>query len=199
MPRALKIEFGSLHVSPVDVLVLFCEEGVKLGAAGRRLVEPIAPQIKRAASAERFKGKNGSALEIIAPAGIDVSRLIIIGVGKARDLRPHEFVKLGGTVMGRIPAGADAVTLIADLPGRALQAERVADLALGMQLRAYSFDRYKTKRGEEEEPESEIKVTIASANTGAARKAWGPHAAEAAGVCLARDLVNEPANVLYPE
>jgi leucyl aminopeptidase len=120
-------------------------------------------------------------------------------VGKARDLRPQDFVKLGGTVMGCIPAGAAAVTLIADLPGRALQAERAADLALGMQLRAYSFDRYKTKRGEEEEPESEIKVTIASANTAAARKAWAPHAAEAAGVCLARDLVNEPANVLYPE
>lgn len=202
MARALKLEFAGLHAPPADVLVLFCEEGeegMKLGAFPRRLVEPLAPQLRRAASAERFKGKNGSALEMVAPGALDLSRLIIIGVGRVRDLKSADFVKLGGIAMGRIPGNASAATLVADLPGKPLQPETVADLALGMQLRAYTFDRYKTKRAEEEPPPpDQIKLTIASANAGAVRKAWTARAAVAAGVYLARDLVNEPANVLYP-
>ena len=199
MARALKLEFGSLHAAAADVLTLFCEEGLKFAPSARRLVEPVAAQIKRAALAERFKGKNGAVLEMAAPAGLDVSRLIIIGVGRARNLKSADFVKLGGIAMGRIPASATAATVFADVPGKKLQPERVADVAFGMQLRAYSFDRYKTKRTEEEEPASDIKVTIASADPGTARKEWLPRAAVATGVSLARDLVNEPANVLYPE
>ncbi len=42
-------------------------------------------------------------------------------------------------------------------------------------------------------------VTIAVADAGAARKAWAAREAVAEGVLIARDLVNEPANVLYPE
>src|SRR5258707_15891171 len=101
--------------------------------------------------------------------------------------------------MGKIPATASEATLIADLPGGAIRPERAAELALGAQLRAYAFDRYKTKRKEEEEKAAKIKVAIAVAGVAAAEKAFAPRAAVADGVTIARDLVNEPANVLYPE
>ena len=70
--------------------------------------------------------------------------------------------------MGKIPATASEATLIADLPGGAIRPERAADLALGAQLRAYAFDRYKTKRKEEEEKAAKLKVTIAVAGVAAA-------------------------------
>jgi leucyl aminopeptidase len=79
-----------------------------------------------------------------------------------------------------------------------MSAARAADLAQGMRLRAYAFDRYKTKRKEEERRAS-LKVDIAVSDIAAARKAFAPREAIADGVDLARDLVNEPANVLYPE
>ncbi len=101
--------------------------------------------------------------------------------------------------MGRIPAAEPTATIIADLPGGALKPERVADLALGVRLRAYAFDRYKTKRKEGEEKAAEVKVTIAVAGVGAVEKAYRSRDAVADGVVLARDLVNEPANVLFPE
>ncbi len=44
-----------------------------------------------------------------------------------------------------------------------MKPERVADIALGVRLRAYAFDRYKTKRKEDEERADEVKVTIAVA------------------------------------
>ena len=135
----------------------------------------------------------------MAPTGLQASRLVVVGVGKARDLKAQDFVKLGGIVMGRIPAAASEATVIADLPGGPIKPDRVADIALGMQLRAYAFERYKTKRKDGEEKASETKVTVAAAGVAAVEKAFVPCGAVANGVLLARDLVNEPANVLFPE
>jgi leucyl aminopeptidase len=199
MSTALKLEFAPLAAAPKGVLIVLCDDGLKCGSAARKALEPTGDLMGRAAAAERFKGKNGSALEIGVPAGLDLARLIVLGVGKARDLKPQDLVKLGGIAMGRIPATATAATIIADLPGGALKPDQVAELALGMRLRAYAFDRYKTKRKDDEEAAKEVKVTVAVANPAGVEKAFAPRAAIANGVVLARDLVNEPANVLYPE
>jgi leucyl aminopeptidase len=99
--------------------------------------------------------------------------------------------------MGKIPSADSQATVVADLPA-ALRPERVADLALGMRLRAYAFDRYKTKRKDGDEQAKEIAVTIACAGANAVQKAYAARDAVANGVVLARNLVNEPANVLYP-
>jgi len=199
MPGALKLEFASLAARPKGVLVLFCEEGLKFGSAARKALAPTGDLVTRAAAADRFKGKNGSALDLVAPAGLDVSRLTVVGVGKARDLKPRDFVKLGGIAMGKIPAAASEATVIADLPGGGIKPERIADIALGARLRAYAFERYKTKRKEGEERAPEVKLTVAVAGVAAAEKAFAARDAVANGVLIARDLVNEPANVLYPE
>jgi leucyl aminopeptidase len=199
MPGRLELEFVRFGAPTKGVLVLFCEEGLKFGSVARRAIEPAEELIKRAATADRFKGKNGSALDLVAPSGFDVQRLVVVGVGKARDLKPQDFVKLGGAAMGKIPAAASDATLIADLSGGAFRPERAADLALGVQLRAYAFERYKTKRKEEEEKSAKVRVKIAVARVVAAENAFVPRAAVANGVVIARDLVNEPANVLYPE
>jgi leucyl aminopeptidase len=199
MPDAMKLEFAALPARPKGVLVLFCEEGLKFGSVTRRAVGSAADLVARAAAADRFKGKNGSALDLVAPAGLDVSRLVIVGVGRPRDLKSHDFVKLGGVAMGRIPATASEATVVADLPGGGIKPERVADIALGMRLRSYAFDRYKTKRKEGEDRVAEVKVTIAVASVAAVEKAFAARKAAANGVIIARDLVNEPANVLFPE
>src|SRR5262249_10292981 len=199
MSGALKLEFAPLTAPPKGVLILFCEEDLKFGAAARRIIESTGDLITRAAAADRFKGKNGAALDIVAPGGLDVPRLVVLGVGKARDLKGQDFVKLGGAAMGKVPAAASEVSIVADLPGGPIKLDRLADFALGVQLRAYAFDRYKTKRKEGEEKRGQITVTIAVPSVGAVEKAFAPRAAVAGGVAIARDLVNEPANVLYPE
>jgi leucyl aminopeptidase len=198
MPTALKLEFAPLAATPKGVLIVLCEEGLKYGSAARKAVAASGDLLTRAAAAESFKGKSGSALEIVAPSGLDLARLVVLGVGKARDLKEQDFVKLGGVAMGRIPASATAATIVAELAS-GIKPEQVAELALGVRLRAYAFDRYKTKRKEDEERAKELKVTIAVASVPPVEKAFADRDAVADGVVLARDLVNEPANVLYPE
>src|SRR5712691_10786227 len=199
MSGRLKLEFAPFATPAKGVLVLFCEEGVKFGSAAHRALGPTGDLVKRAAAADRFKGKSGSALDLVAPPGLDLSRLVIVGVGKARDLKAQDFVKLGGFAMGRIPTAASEATIIADLPGGAIKPERIADIALGAELRAYTFERYKTKRKEGEEKAAQVRLAIAVAGVAAVEKAFASRGAVASGVILARDLVNEPANVLYPE
>jgi leucyl aminopeptidase len=101
--------------------------------------------------------------------------------------------------MGKVPAAAGELTILAELPSGAMKPEQAADVALGTRLRAYSFDRYKTKRNDDDAKPGSALVTIGVAEPGATRKAWVAREAVADGVVLARDLVNEPANILYPE
>jgi len=193
-----RLEFRAFATPDKGVLVLFCEEGVKFGPAGRRAIEACGDLVQRAAAADKFTGKSGTALEIVAPAGLEVSRLVVLGVGKVRKLRAQDFVKLGGTAMGKVPSSASDATIFAELASGALKPDQAADLALGTKLRAYVFDRYKTKRKDGEEPPAKSQITIAVANPAAAQKSWSSREGVADGVVMARDLINEPANVLYP-
>jgi leucyl aminopeptidase len=199
MPATLKIEFVAFARPAKGVLVVFCEEGLKLGPATRKALQPTGDLLARVAAAEHFKGKQNSSLEIVAPAGLGATRLVVMGVGRAKGLKSEDFVKLGGAAMGKVPSPATAATILADLPGGELKPDRAADLAFGARLRAYSFDRYKTKRKDDDDRAAEVTLSVAVANVAATQKAFVTRNAVADGVIWARDLVNEPANVLYPE
>jgi leucyl aminopeptidase len=197
MPDALKIGFTPYNRIR-GVLVTFCAEGLKFGRTTQKALSPIGDLYRRAAAADRFTGKSGYALEIIAPSGLNVPRLIVIGTGKERDLKDRDLVKLGGVAMGKIPSAAAQATVLAEFGAGALKGDQIADLVLGARLRAYRFDRYKTKRKEGDERANKVEVNFACANPAAAERAWAAVQGVADGVVWARDLTNEPANVLYP-
>jgi leucyl aminopeptidase len=88
--------------------------------------------------------------------------------------------------------------MVADLPDGGVKPDRAIDLALGIKLRRYSFDRYKSRRKEDEEKAAQLKVIMAVSAVAAVQRAFAASDAVADGVLLARDLVNEPANVLFP-
>jgi leucyl aminopeptidase len=198
MSHALKLGFGPFAAPAKGVFIVFCGEALRFGPATAKALGAAAGLVARAAKAERFTGKSGSSLELIMPGGLKAGRLVVIGVGKAADLQPQDFVKFGGIAIGKLPTSASDVCIFAELAGGPMSAEQAADLAQGARLRAYLFDRYKTKRKEDEKPPTRRNVTVAVAKVAAARNADVPRTAIAEGVVLARDLVNEPANVLYP-
>jgi leucyl aminopeptidase len=199
MANEVKLAFARIRVPEKGVLVVFCDDSLKLGAATRKALGKAADLISRAAQAERFTGKSGTALDIVLPAPLKLARLTVIGAGKMAELKAKDFLKLGGAAAGKAPAKGGDVVILSDLPDKGMSAEATADLAIGARLRAYEFDRYKTKRKEGEEKPRALNLTIATANPGAAGKAWASREGIAEGVVLARDLINEPANVLHPD
>jgi leucyl aminopeptidase len=199
MPNVLTLGFSAFAAPAKGVWLVFCDDKLKFGPNTRKALGAAADLVRRAAAADKFTGRSGAALDLVAPAGLKVARLVVIGTGKTKEWTSLDLIKLGGAAIGRIPSSATAATLFAELPSGALKPEQAADIALGMRLRAYNFDRYKTKRKEDDEPKVAKQVTIAVENPGAARRAFAPQQAVADGVDMARDLVNEPANILYPE
>jgi leucyl aminopeptidase len=199
MADAPTFAFAPLTAAPKGTLVVLAAEGVKVGKAAQQAMQGAGDLLTRAATADRFTGKSGSALDIIAPNGIDAARLLVVGAGKPQDWKPQEAVKLGAIAMGKVSPSVRQITVLLDLPRGPMTPDQAADFAFGMRLRAYEFDRYKTKRKEGEEPPVNQHVTLAVADAAAARKAWNRREAIAEGVMFARDLVNEPPNVLYPE
>ena len=86
--------------------------------------------------------------------------------------------------------------MLEQLAGAAFKPSEIAARAgIGMVLRAYTFDRYKTKN---KPAKKAARLTIATAETAAARRAFDELDAVAQGTLLARDLVNEPSNILTP-
>src|SRR4029079_6875736 len=171
MPE-VKLAFTPFGTAGDGVLVLFCSEELKFGSASERAIGPIRDQFKRAAHADGFKGKSGTALVLPAPQGLAVSHLVVIGAGAIAKLERNDVINLGGSAMGKVPVSARQVTIFAELPGNGLSAEQTSDLALGARLRAYSFDLYKTKRKEGEEKPVAKTVSIAVGDVAAARKAY---------------------------
>jgi leucyl aminopeptidase len=201
MSGATKLGFAPFAMPTKGVLIAFCNSELKFGSATRKLLGPAMDQIRRAAAADHFTGKSNSVLAIVAPDGLKVSRLIVTGTGKTGDAKPLDAIKLGGATMGRVPSRESEITILAETADGPLSPDAAADLGLGLQLRAYEFTRYKTKPKEGEERAKSVKATIgvSVADVAPARKAWAEREAIAEGVIIARDLVNEPPNVLYPE
>jgi len=198
MPDAVKVGFVPFSNAPRGILVVLCDDTLKFGAMTRKALGAFAEVVGRAAATNQFKGKSGSTLDILAPEGLKASRLIVVGAGKLSAIKDNDFLKLGGAIAGKLRAGNDAVTIVAELPTGALKPEQAAAVASGVRLRAYKFDRYKTKKKDGEDAALRAEVSLAVADVAAARKAFAPDAHIVDGVLMARELVNEPPNVLYP-
>ncbi|MFZ2159126.1 MAG: leucyl aminopeptidase [Bradyrhizobium sp.] len=198
MSDAVKVGFVPFSTAPRGILVVFCDDTLKFGAETRKVLGAAADTVKRAADANRFKGKSGSTLDILAPEALKASRLIVVGAGKLSALKDNDFLKFGGAAAGKLLGGNAAMTIVAELPDGAMNPEQAAVVASGLRLRAYKFDRYKTRKKDGEDTAVRADVSLAVGDVAAARKAFAPRAHVVDGVIMARELVNEPPNVLYP-
>ncbi|MCB1489389.1 MAG: leucyl aminopeptidase, partial [Bauldia sp.] len=179
---------------PTGTVVVLTGTDLALGPQAKSL--GVTDLIGRAAATASFGGKAMAMLDLLAPAGTEFDRLIVAGTGDPADLSEYDWLRLGGAVMGAL-GRPKSVTILLERPdGRKLAPARIADFALGMRMRAYSYDKFKTaKKGGSA---SKVATTILCADPAGARKAWAGAEAIGDGVVLARDLVNEPANVLGP-
>jgi leucyl aminopeptidase len=198
MSDAVKVGFVPLSTAPRGVLVAFCDGDLKFGPATRKALGGAVDLVKRAAAASEFKGKNGSTLDLLGPDGIKIQRLLVVGTGKPADLKEKDFLKLGGVLAGKLNAASTAVTVMGEHSGGAMKPGQAAGIATGIRLRAYKFDRYKTKK-KDENAALRADVSIAVNDVGKASRAFASSSHVADGVEIARDLVNEPPNVLFPE
>ncbi len=184
----LEISFAKATLPKEGVLVLPWAEGTALAGQAAALDKSLKGGLARALEAAAFKGKAGQSLTLYA-AG-PYKRILVLGLGKAEAPRAAET--LGGRLAAALASEAEASLLAEDLtPAQAAAA------GLGARLRAYRFDVYRTTLKPDEAPKlAQLKILCADPH--AAEADFTPLAAVAHGVEFTRDLVTEPANILYP-
>jgi leucyl aminopeptidase len=183
----------------VEAAVVGAVEGGALLPAAVRLDKASGGALTRALKYSRFTGKTGQMVEVLAPASLALSRILLVGLGKAESLEEKGLETLGAQIAGRLyGAGEAQASIEIDVPkgSKVKKAELAAHLAFGAKLKSYVFDKYRTRNLDEYE--KKLKSLRIVTPDVAAKKAHAGLAAVADGVFLARDLVNVPPNVLYP-
>jgi leucyl aminopeptidase len=191
-----EISFAKPSLPKSGAMAVLVAEG-GLEAALAELDGASGGAATRAAAAAAFKGRKGQSCTILAPAGTGLSRIVLIGLGKAAELTPLGAEEAGGAAYAALTQDAAAAIDARGVCAAGLGADGAVRAALGAVLRSYRFDRYRTKEKPEDKPKL-AKLAVMTDEAATAKSAWPAAKAVADGVFLARDLVSEPPNVLNP-
>ena len=197
----MKIAFADARLPKAGTVVVGVLEGKKLSPSAVELDRQGGGTLAAAIAASRFTGKKEETLTIAAPRGLANDRVILLGLGKAEDVTAQRLQRLGGAIVPALNAvGTAAATIAVDkIPGSRIDpGTAAANLAHGAVLRSYRFDKYRTKEKPEQKPTLR-ELTVLTAATASARRAYAPLEKLGEGVFFTRDIVSEPANVVYPE
>jgi leucyl aminopeptidase len=173
-------------------------------AGAARLVARIVEQdempadlersLAEGARAARFTGKTGQLFEGFVERGKAVVRVALAGAGNGGEGRGAALERAGAALAAKYLTSGETV-LALDAAG--LTPAELASVLLGLRLRAWRHDAYRTRLKDEQ------KATLAGVEVFGAPKgseaAWRSELALAEGVEFTRGLVTEPANVIYPE
>jgi leucyl aminopeptidase len=153
--------------------------------------------LSRVLAAEKFEGKPGQISYFFTNGALPAARVMVVGLGPKRSAEA-ETVRRAAAATARRARDLGASTVAMYLPAAGIPArERAQATVEGARLGTYRFDKYlKEKNGKVLaslavlEPERRLQ---AAAREGARLGEVGADA-----TALARDLVNEPANVVTP-
>jgi len=192
------ISFARIAAPKKGTAVILAAKDGKLPA----LAAEIDPSgiLAKAIEVAKFKGKAKAVVDVVAPGGAPVDRILVVGAGEAESIKETDWTALGGVVRGKT-ASDPHVSVLMECDGVDVTPQAAAAFAQGFLLRAYDFDKYKTKKSDDEDGGDKKvaqKAALMVDNVSAAKKAWDTAEAVARGIMLARDLVNEPANILGP-
>jgi leucyl aminopeptidase len=192
----MQIEFVGQASAPAapDAAAVVVFEGGRLGDGAQRL-EGGREVLAGAIAAGPFKGGRGRTLDVVTPHGIGAVRVLLVGGGDEADFDAKSCEIAGAVAYQNLKtSGAEAIWLsLAET-----DAKLCALAALGVRLAAYRFDRYRTREPADKKPTVKT-VRVVCQDPKAAEAAFKPLATLADSIAFTRDLVSEPANVLYPE
>lgn len=196
----MRLTFSNPDLGKPGALAVFVTEKATLTASAQRLDRQTDGAIKRAISASKFKGNKGQTLKLLAPKGVKASHILLIGLGKPEEIDDLSVQNAGGNVVREFSRSVEATgyVVVDAIKGAKMSAsDFAANLAYGGLLRSYRFDKYRTKEKPDDKPALKT-VTVMTRDPAKARKIFGPLSKIADGVFFTRDLVSEPANVIYP-
>jgi leucyl aminopeptidase len=191
----MKVSFATDRPAGAYVLALpmWSEDMIADRLAG--LDPAVRVVAARAAEAQRFEREAASVAETFVADGEGARRLLLIGLGDRRQ-DDSLYEKVGGALTARLLTSGET-RLVIDLTGLGVEGDSAARIGLGAAARSWRHDVYRTKLTKKQKPTLE-EVVIVGAGDGAG-EAWNIRSSLLDGLSFTRELVTEPANILYPE
>jgi leucyl aminopeptidase len=199
------INFVPLKAPDAQTVIFLIDESAALPPTAQGFDKRSKGAISRAAAIADFKGKPRKTLEILAPAELPVDRVILAGMGKPPEYAFSDWMSMGGAIGAKLTGlknGVAGVVIETARDAAPVSGEQAAQIAVGMVLRSYKFTKYKTKKTDadgEEQTNGVSKIDIYCDSPNEAASHFAHWQAVGEGVIMARDLVNEPANMLGPQ
>jgi len=193
----VKLKFGNADAASLkaDLIAVGVYEGEE-APAGEWSPE-AARQLKALIQKAGFGGQAGKIRASASPSGFAAPRLMLVGLGreKVRDAN-EQARRLGGQVFGKM--GEHGASSVVVMPPNG-QASTTASCFEGAMLADYAFTARKGEGGKKaKNSECTVTVCVADAARSATKREVGILEDVARGTKLARDLGNEPSNVLTP-
>ena len=184
----MKINFSDARPQDADVLAFIV---TKTTFADFTFPLDNSDIVHATAKLARFEGAAGQSFLLINEEGGKLVRIILVGVA---DGEAGDYQKAGGDIVAKVQtSGAKHIAI----HGANLSAKAAAEAAYGATLRNWRMDKYRTKLADTAKPTVET-LTVAGAPADA-NALWPSYHAIAEGVALTKELVTEPANIIYPE
>lgn len=149
----------------------------------------------------QFKGNYGEIFSISRNTDNDLQDIILLGLGKEDELNKEKIRRAFGKVVNEIKRlKSESVFLRFDLVESIGLENTLKAMVEGLALGSYSFNKYKSNKSED----IEVTIHIGGHNIKEdaieiCEKVVEETMLLSETTCLARDLVNEPANKIYPE
>ncbi|MEC7614937.1 MAG: leucyl aminopeptidase [Pseudomonadota bacterium] len=189
----MKVNFVPKLTEKKEVLALVADKKSILDF--KELDKNTLNKIQYAINNEDFNFNKFSSLEIINDKNTTFSKIILISPGKKSSIQGNDFAKIGGKI-NQI-SSKSSKKIVSILVAKEFSTDdNLIQIGFGATLNTYKFDKYKTKKKTKKQINE---VKIISNNATKLKNKLKNKNSVAEGIFLARDLVNEPSNVLNPE
>lgn len=189
------ISYKSLTCSTADALVIYLlENNLKVSN------EDLNKNISFAEGKGLFKGKSGESYSFTRTVNDTIQTVLLVGLGKEEYINLDKVREATGKAIKKLKElGITNIFLRVPHTEAIKLEELIKAMATSAELANYTFNKYKTDAKEEKE----LNVSISRCGVKEATKeiedAINEGVEVAKGIIIARNLVNEPSNFIYPE
>ncbi len=191
----MKVNFVSEAALTHGTIIIPVFEGEPLQSGGETYTKPIQNTYEAAKKAARFEGAFKKSFSIYGPVGVDAERLVFFGAGTRDRFDPEVFA--AHYARAEMFSGDETISFA--LAGLGLSADEAARIVVGVRLGTYRFDNYRTKLTSDKKPSFKT-INVSIENPEIVQAAYDNfHGPACDGQIIARDLVSEPPNKLFPK
>jgi leucyl aminopeptidase len=199
------MEFGLKHNTPENARsacqIITVSQVRKLSRSGQRIDKASKGFLTSIIKRGDMEGKLGQTLLLPDVPGIPAQRVLLVGCGKESDMNERNFTKLISSIVSALSASGarDAEFYPGDvaLKGRDL-AWKIRQATLLMNNSEYQFDQLKSGKTSTSRGLRRLNHNLPRTDASKAKQAISEAQAISAGMSIARDLGNLPANICTP-